>query len=84
MAFREEVEVLLLTESHVVEHIKGVELEIISDKLIAHTETEFKNINLNFLTMQQRRFISNLVNDLKQHKKWSKTIRQSSPSNEEI
>ncbi|MDZ5120739.1 hypothetical protein OR259_21335 [Vibrio parahaemolyticus] len=39
MAFREEVEVLLLTESHVVEHIKGVELEIISDKLIAHTET---------------------------------------------
>ncbi|EJS2611083.1 hypothetical protein NW622_003713 [Vibrio alginolyticus] len=45
MAFREEVEVLLLTESHVVEHIKGVELEIVSDKLISHTETEFKNLH---------------------------------------
>lgn len=43
MAFIEDVEVLLLTESHVVEHIKGVELEIVSDKLIAHTETEFRN-----------------------------------------
>lgn len=42
MAFKEEVEVLLVTESHVVEHIKGVELEIVSDKLIAHKETEFK------------------------------------------
>ncbi|ENP7383841.1 hypothetical protein ACEC18_004452 [Vibrio parahaemolyticus] len=38
MAFREEVEVLLLTESHVVEHIKGVELEIVSDKLISLTQ----------------------------------------------
>lgn len=45
MAFREEVEVLLLAESHVVEHIKGVELEIVSDKLISHTETEFKNLH---------------------------------------
>ena len=45
MAFREDVEVLLLTESHVVEHIKGVELEIVSDKLISHTETEFKNLH---------------------------------------
>lgn len=43
MAFVEEVEVLLLTESKVVEHIKGVELEIVSDKLVAHTKTEFKN-----------------------------------------
>lgn len=43
MAFREEVEVLLLTESHVVEHIKGV--EVVSDKLISHTETEFKNLH---------------------------------------
>ncbi|EHK2924779.1 hypothetical protein J7Y46_004669 [Vibrio parahaemolyticus] len=45
MAFREEVEVLLLTESHVVEHIKGVEVEVVSDKLISHTETEFKNLH---------------------------------------
>ncbi|MCG6459625.1 hypothetical protein K6U44_04020 [Vibrio parahaemolyticus] len=45
MVFREEVEVLLLAESHVVEHIKGVELEIVSDKLISHTETEFKNLH---------------------------------------
>ncbi|EHK6028026.1 hypothetical protein C4G53_RS22805 [Vibrio parahaemolyticus] len=45
MVFREEVEVLLLTESHVVEHIKGVELEIVSDKLISLTETEFKNLH---------------------------------------
>ncbi|EHJ9985491.1 hypothetical protein KB976_004632 [Vibrio parahaemolyticus] len=52
MAFREEVEVLLLTESHVViEHIKGVELEIISDKLIAHTETEFKNLHTHKLEL---------------------------------
>lgn len=34
MAFKEEVEVLLVTKSHVVEHIKGVEIEIVSDKLV--------------------------------------------------
>ncbi|MCG9657617.1 hypothetical protein [Vibrio mediterranei] len=45
MAFKEEVEVLLLTESHVVEHIRGVQLEIVSDKLVAHTKTEFKNLH---------------------------------------
>lgn len=32
MTFREDVEVLLLTESYVAEYIKGVELEIASDK----------------------------------------------------
>ncbi|MFB9214260.1 hypothetical protein [Vibrio sinaloensis] len=51
MAFREDVEVLLLTESHVVEHIKGVELEIVSDKLIAHTETELKNLHTHKLEL---------------------------------
>lgn len=51
MAFREEVEVLLLTESHVVEHIKGVELEIVSDKLVAHTKTEFKNLHTHKLEL---------------------------------
>lgn len=51
MAFREEVEVLLLTESHVVEHIKAVELEIVSDRLIAHTETEFKNLHTHKLEL---------------------------------
>ncbi len=35
MAFREDVEVLLTMESHVVEHIKGVEIEIVTDKLIS-------------------------------------------------
>lgn len=51
MAFIEDVEVLLLTESHVVEHIKGVELEIVSDKLIAHTETEFRNLHTHKLEL---------------------------------
>ncbi|KFA99509.1 hypothetical protein [Vibrio sp. ER1A] len=51
MAFKEEVEVLLLTESHVVEHIRGVELEIVSDKLVAHTETEFKNLHTHKLKL---------------------------------
>ncbi|WP_199481099.1 hypothetical protein [Vibrio owensii] len=51
MAFKEDVEVLLLTESHIVEHIKGVELEIVSDKLIAHTETEFRNLHTHKLAL---------------------------------
>ncbi|EGU0150163.1 hypothetical protein JFQ72_004409 [Vibrio parahaemolyticus] len=51
MAFIEEVEVLLLTESHVVEHIKGVELEIVSNKLVAHTKTEFKNLHTHKLEL---------------------------------
>ncbi|KFA99627.1 hypothetical protein [Vibrio sp. ER1A] len=51
MAFIEDVEVLLLSESHVVEHIKGVELEIVSDKLIAHTETELKNLHTHKLEL---------------------------------
>ncbi|MCY9855994.1 hypothetical protein [Vibrio mediterranei] len=49
MAFREEVAVLLLTESHVVDHIKGVEL--VSDKPVAHTETEFKNLHTHKLKL---------------------------------
>ncbi|HBC3945544.1 TPA: hypothetical protein KD870_004062 [Vibrio parahaemolyticus] len=64
MAFREEVEVLLLTESHVVEHIKGVELEIISDKLIAHTETEFKNLHTHKLELSYERMSRILCNCL--------------------
>ncbi|HHP0492482.1 hypothetical protein [Vibrio harveyi] len=51
MAFKEDVEVLLLTESHIVEHIKGVEIEIVSDKLIAHTETEFRNLHTHKLAL---------------------------------
>lgn len=51
MAFIEDVAVLLLTESHVVEHIKGVEIEIVSDKLIAHTETEFRNLHTHKLEL---------------------------------
>ncbi len=51
MAFTEDVEVLLLTESHAVEHIKGVELEIVSDKFIAHTETELKNLHTHKLEL---------------------------------
>ncbi|AIW17526.1 hypothetical protein VITU102760_24955 [Vibrio tubiashii] len=51
MAFIEDVEVSLLTESHVVEHIKGVELEIVSNKLIAHTETELKNLHTHKLKL---------------------------------
>ncbi len=41
----------LLTESHVVEHIKGVELEIVSDKLVADTKTEFKNLHTHKLEL---------------------------------
>ncbi|MFZ3461446.1 hypothetical protein [Vibrio harveyi] len=47
----ENVEVLLLTKFHVVEHIKGVELEIVSDKLIAHTESEFRNLHTHKLEL---------------------------------
>lgn len=51
MAFKEDVEVLLITESHIVEHIKGVGLEIVSNKLISHTETEFKNLHTHKLEL---------------------------------
>ena len=53
MAFKEHVEVLLLTESHIVEHIKGVEIEIVSDKIIAHTETEFRNLHTHKLALYE-------------------------------
>ncbi len=64
MAFIEDVEVLLLTESHVVEHIKGVELEIVSDKLIAHTETEFKSLHTHKLKLTNNSGVSlSMYND---------------------
>ncbi len=50
MAFREDIEVLLITESHVVEHIKGVELEIVSNKLVS-TVSELRNLHTHKLEL---------------------------------
>lgn len=51
MAFKEEVEVKLRTKTHVVEHIQGVELEIVSDKLITHTESELRRLHTHKLEL---------------------------------
>lgn len=50
MGFKEEVEVLLVTKSHVVEHIRGVEIEIVSDKLVS-TVSEFKHLHTHKLEL---------------------------------
>ncbi|WP_253184449.1 hypothetical protein [Vibrio harveyi] len=39
------------TKTHAVEHIQGVELVIVSDKLITHTESELRNLHTHKLEL---------------------------------